>query len=245
MNLELQKLLAYQQQEQIYHQPVDAEMSFYRDVARGNLEILKGRVEEEPVEGQGILSRNALRNRRYHLIILIAMITRHCIEAGLEPEQSYTMSDMYIRNLDVCDSMEELSRIKKESVTEFTITMNRLTKERGITYHVRHGIEYIHKHLTENIKAGEVAEELGISGDYLSRLFRRETGYSLQQYILKEKCRTACYMLVNSREEIIEISAFLGFSSSSYFIRQFVKFYDVTPLQYRMAYRSLDFDQSY
>lgn len=240
MNLELQKLLMYQQEQEIYHQPVDAEMSFYRDVASGNLNILKGHVEEDPLEGQGVLSRDALRNRRYHLVILIAMITRYCIAAGLEPEQAYTMSDMYIRRLDLCNTMEGLAGVKKEAVTDFTRTMHQMSREAGTTYYVRRGIEYIHKRLTTNLKARDVAAQLDISTDYLSKQFRRETGYSLQQYILKEKCRTACYMLTNSREEITEISAFLGFSSSSYFIRQFVKFYAVTPLQYRRTYRPME-----
>lgn len=233
MNKELQALLLKQQEEQDYHLSMDTEFSFYRDVASGNLDILKGDIEKEPHSGLGILSNNPITNQKYHLIILIAMITRFCIEAGLAPETSYTMSDLYIRKLDNCPDKASIARLKRDALTDFTTTMHNLQKQPQLSYHVHHGMNYIEKHLTMPLNAQDVAHHLGLNPEYLSRLFRQDTGYSLQQFILHKKCSAACYMLLNSSASCTEISTFLGFSSCSHFIRQFKKENHITPNQFR------------
>ena len=65
MKKELQKLLLKQQEEEYYHLPIEMEFSFYRDVQQGNLEILKGPMEQEPESGLGILSDSPLQNKKY------------------------------------------------------------------------------------------------------------------------------------------------------------------------------------
>ena len=233
MNKELQRLLLEQQKEEHYHLPLEEEFSFYRDVQQGNLDILKGPMEQEPESGLGILSPSPLQNKKYHLIILIAMMTRFCIEGGLEPEKSYTMSDMLIRRADRCQRMEEITAIKREAITEFTLAMHEIHHRPELSYHLRHAADYIDHHLTEPLKPRQVAEALGLSSDHLSRLFRRETGKNLQQFILHRKCRTACYMLKNSLVSCTDISAFLGFSSCSHFIEIFQREQGMTPGEYR------------
>lgn len=233
MNKELQKLLLEQQKEESYHLPLEKEFSFYRDVQRGNLEILKGPMEQEPESGLGILSRSPLQNKKYHLIILIAMMTRFCIEGGLEPEKSYTMSDMLIRRVDKCQQMEEITAIKREAITEFTLAMHEMQNMPELSFHLRHATDYIDHHLTEPLKPHQVADALGLSPDHLSRLFRRETGKTLQQFILHRKCHTACYMLRNSDASCTNIGAFLGFSSCSHFIKIFQQEQGMTPGEYR------------
>ena len=89
MNKELQKLLLAQQEEQSYHLPMEAEYSFYRRIANGDMELLKLNMNADTMEGMGKLSSSPLQNKKYHLVILTAMITRFCIEAGLDPEQAY------------------------------------------------------------------------------------------------------------------------------------------------------------
>ena len=233
MKKELQKLLLKQQEEEYYHLPMEMEFSFYRDVQQGNLEILKGPMEQEPESGLGILSDSPLQNKKYHLIILIAMMTRFCIEGGLEPEKSYTMSDMLIRQVDKCQKEEQITAIKKEAITEFTLAMHEIQSQPELSYHLRHAADYIDQHLTESLKPHQVADALELSPDHLSRLFRKETGKTLQQFILHKKCHAACYMLRNSNASCTDISAFLGFSSCSHFIKTFQREQGMTPGEYR------------
>ncbi|MCH5266865.1 MAG: helix-turn-helix domain-containing protein [Lachnospiraceae bacterium] len=233
MNQELHQLLLNQQEEDFLHISLEEEFAFYRDISSGNLEVLKGNINDEPTKGMGILSKNPLQNKKYHLVILIAMITRFCIENGLEPEHSYTLSDLYIRKLDNCQQISQLDYIKKEVVKEFTETMHEIKQNRNLSYHVQHGADYIAQNISQPLHSRDVANHLNLHPDYLSKMFRKETGYTLQRYIIRKKCETASYMLRNSSASCTEIGTFLGFSSCSYFITCFCREFHQTPGEYR------------
>lgn len=189
VNKELRNLLAKQQEEEYFHISLEEEFAFYRDIASGNPDILQGNIANQNWEHMGTLSANPLQNMKYHHVILIAMITRFCIEGGLEPEQSFTLSDLLIRKVDQCTSQEELARIKVKAVTAFTNAMHELRQGKSLSYHVRHGIDYIVRHMSHPLSSREVAAALGLHPEYLSKLFKKETGYTLQQYILHKNVK--------------------------------------------------------
>ena len=72
---ELNQLLYKQQEESYSHISIEEEFAFYRNIANGNLDVLQGDLLTENREHMGILSHNPLQNRKYHLVILVAMIT--------------------------------------------------------------------------------------------------------------------------------------------------------------------------
>lgn len=235
MNHELKKLLLRQREEDTFHTSLENEFQFYRSIQQGDLTVLEGDMKIEPLEGMGTLSSDSLRNIKYHLIILIAMITRFCVEGGLDSETAYTMSDMYIRQVDQTLSQDKLSHIKKEVITQYTRTMHNLKKQKPASLPVIHAIEYIENHLTSPLTNTEIGKAISCNPDYLSRLFKKETGLTLNHYILEQKCHTACYMLENSSASCTSISAFLGFSSCSHFIIRFKRIKGMTPEEYRRS----------
>lgn len=233
MKKELNRLLQEQREQEMYHISLEKEFDFYRSIARGDRKVLEEKNMEDPGEGMGVLSRNSLRNKKYHLIILIAMMTRFCIEAGLDSEESYTLSDMFIRRVDEEKEEQNLGRIKREAVTAFVNIMHEREKEKITALPVIKGVDFIQKHLTENITSKDVGAAVNNNPDYLSKLFKKETGLSLGQYILNRKCHAACYMLKNSQASITDISSFFGFASASHFIARFKLVMGVTPEAYR------------
>ena len=100
-----------------------------------------------------------------------------------QQEESYTLSDLFIRKIDSAISEKQLETIKIDVITEFTNTMHAIKQGKNYSYHVRHGIDYISKHITESISGVDVANALGLNRDYLSHLFQKETGCPLQSGI--------------------------------------------------------------
>ncbi len=233
MNRELERLLFLQQQEEDFHLPLEDEFDFYRSIQQGDLSVLEGHMEIEPLEGLGTLSANPMRNKKYHLIILVAMITRFCVEGGLDRETAYTMSDMYIRHIDQADTDQKLATIKREVITQYTCTMNEHKKQQPLSLPVVRAMDYIKTHLTLPLTGKEIAAAVSCHPDYLSRLFKQETGSTLSRYVLEQKCHTAKYMLENSTASCTHIGAFLGFSSCSHFISRFKTVEAMTPEEYR------------
>lgn len=233
MKQKLKELLLKQREEESFHTSLEKEFHFYRSIQQGDLSVLKGDMDIEPFSGMGTLSTDPIRNVKYHLIILIAMISRFCVEGGLEFETAYTMSDMYICQTDKAASIQELSEIKKNVIINYTRYMHNLKKQKPASLPVIQAIEYIENHLTKPLTNTEVARTVSCNPDYLSRLFKKETGLTLNHYILEQKCRTARYMLENSSASCTDIASFLGFSSCSHFIARFKASTGMTPEEYR------------
>lgn len=231
MNRELQELLIKQQREETFHTPLENEFIYYRRIAQGDLSILENE-NVELTQGMGQLSENPLRNLKYHTIILVAMITRFCVEEGLDSEMAYTMSDLFISEIDRAETEDALMRLRHKIISQYIHTMN-TDKKKGYSLPVTKATEYIRNHLTEPLSNTQVAEYVSCTADYLSRLFKKETGLTLSRYILEQKCHIACYMLEHSGSSCTDISAFLSFASCSYFISRFRLVHGVTPQEYR------------
>jgi len=76
----------------IHHRALSEEYSFFEAVKDGNIEAVSKNLKEEAFtnpEGMGILSKNPLTNLKYHFVVTVALVTRYCIDGGMETEQAY------------------------------------------------------------------------------------------------------------------------------------------------------------
>lgn len=98
---------------------------------------------------------------------------------------------------------------------------------------VRKTKAYVHAHLNGELKVLEVSKQLGVNPDYLSHLFRTETGVRYIDYVNHARIEKACERLSVSNDKIYEIGEQTGFENTNYFIRVFKKHTGYTPLDYR------------
>ncbi|WP_161793356.1 helix-turn-helix domain-containing protein [Cohnella kolymensis] len=96
---------------------------------------------------------------------------------------------------------------------------------------------YISEHLDQELSREELAAYVFLNPAYLSRLFRKETGMVLTNYILHEKMSKAADLLASTDQSISEIADGLGYCNFSYFARLFRKVHGVTPHDYRKSLR--------
>jgi AraC-like DNA-binding protein len=98
-------------------------------------------------------------------------------------------------------------------------------------------MNWIDQHYAEEIHLNDIAQSLHLSKYYLSRLFQRETGGSLSEYIIARRIKQACRLLYMTTLSVEHIAVNVGYPNTSYFIRIFKKVMGTTPLQYRSAAR--------
>jgi len=96
-------------------------------------------------------------------------------------------------------------------------------------------MQWIEEHYTEDIQLEHIAESLHLSKYYLSRIFQRETGGNLSDYIVARRIKQACRLLYTTAYSVEQIASYVGFRNVSHFIRIFKKVMGTTPLQYRIA----------
>lgn len=221
------------------HNPMEDEFLFYEAVRKGDFEYVAKSCDEYSflkVTETSILSESSLRNVRYHFIITAALVTRFCVEGGMELEQAYGLSDYYIRKMDKMTAASDIVGLHRTMVFDYTQKMHELARPSGVSKAVRQSIDYIFLNLHKRITLPELAENAGISEGHLSKLFRRELGVTVTDYICRKKLESAKDLLRYSDLSIIEIASYLAFASQSYFIKVFREHTGMTPKIYREKY---------
>ena len=218
------------------HRAPDEEIDFFHAVCSGDMDKVYKNCEEHrflDTEGVGQLSVDPVQNLKYHMVVTAALVTRNCIERGLEQEKAFRMSDYYIRKLDYAKTAEEVERIHDALVQDFTGKMRLLKKNKGISKPVNRCLDYIYSHIYERITIEDLAAYSNVSKTYLSRQFAKEVGIPISDYIRETKIEIAQEKLRTTEESILDISCMLSFASQSHFIDVFKKVTGVTPKKYR------------
>lgn len=243
MNENTEKILAenlfIKNEENFSHASFDREIAFYESICTGNMELVRVFMKPLCSEGCGILSEDHLRNLKYHMVVLAAMIARYCIKGGMSPEESYRLSDFYIMQTDKCNSENEIRNVHSEMIKGYTNKMRRVKLNGIYSKQLIKAIDYIICNIHNRIKLIDVAKYLNISHEYLSRLFRKETGCTFSNYVNRMKIEEAATLLLYTEYSDYEISAMLSFVTQGYFIQVFKKFMGCSPKQYKKHYRIL------
>lgn len=98
---------------------------------------------------------------------------------------------------------------------------------------------YLEQHYDEDISRMELAKTAYLNSDYLARLFKKETGKSLNTYLLEKRIERAKEMLSTSDVSINAISIQVGYDNFSYFSRLFKEKTGYSPKDYRKRYQQI------
>ena len=101
------------------------------------------------------------------------------------------------------------------------------------SYFISRAIEYINTNLTEKTTIDDICERIHVSKYHFCREFKKVTGFTVMDYVLKTRIVIAKSLLRETNKSISEISEDCGFSSISYFCRTFKNEIGLSPLQYR------------
>jgi signal transduction histidine kinase/DNA-binding LacI/PurR family transcriptional regulator/AraC-like DNA-binding protein len=101
----------------------------------------------------------------------------------------------------------------------------------------RRAMAYMHEHYREDFNRKQIAAHVGISQEYLSTCFRRETGLTPTIYLERYRIKQAKKLLETTDMSISEIAQEVGIFDSSYFGRIFRREVGVTPAAYRKGER--------
>lgn len=126
-----------------------------------------------------------------------------------------------------------LSRRIIDLLTELMLRAAPDGAARGAPGVVEETISYLTEHLEEPIRLEELSQRVNLSPFYFSRLFKRETGFSPHEYLVRARMDRARYLLKSTGLTVKEIAFSTGFSSECGFCTTFKKWCASTPSQYR------------
>lgn len=93
--------------------------------------------------------------------------------------------------------------------------------------------QYIENNFSSQISLSDIADTVGLNSSYLSRIFKKETGESVTEYLTNCRIEKAKELLKDNNLRLRDISESIGFNDVSYFSNTFKKIVGVSPTEYR------------
>lgn len=100
---------------------------------------------------------------------------------------------------------------------------------------IQHSVDYIEKHLCDDIKLNEIARQSHFSEFHFHRLFSKAVGTSVMEYVRLRRLNEAANELTETTEKITDIALKYQFSSAESFSRAFKRIYGKSPREYRIT----------
>jgi len=107
----------------------------------------------------------------------------------------------------------------------------------GRSEKVKYAVNYMNQYLAENIDLHAIARNLGYSYDHFRHFFKRETGYSPTQFLLRRRVDKAKRLLVDTDRPMTDIAAECGFGSAPQFSMLFTRLTGSAPRDFRKLSR--------
>lgn len=117
---------------------------------------------------------------------------------------------------------------------EFTCDLNDIEKKRiNVVY------DYIQKHHLQQITLTDIASKVNMSEEYFSRFFSKTMKKPFFEFLNEYKINQACKLLIETDKQVSEVCYASGFESIPFFYRQFKKFKNCQPKNYRFNYQKI------
>lgn len=183
---------------------------------------------------EGKLSDDILRQAKDVFIGAVTMVGRDgAIPGGMDIEQVYYLTDAYIQECEHLLSVDSIKNLQFNMLIDFTKRVARSQIPSGLSAEINTCIRYISNHICEAIGVDDVAAAIGKSRAYTTSKFRKETGFSIGEYITRSRMGEARSLLKYSDMSISQISEYLNYANQGYFQTVFKKYYGVTPNKFR------------
>lgn len=218
------------------HNPYDQEVRELNSIRNGDLESFQKSIRETYAGSEGRLSENQIRQEKNIAICVITLASRAAIEGGVLPEMAFSMVDAYIMQVEKMSDIVEIRSFMRKAEQTFLERVQENKKPKIENMLVEDTKKYIFQHLHSKIEIGNIGKEIGANTTYLSELFHKTEGITIQKYIQREKIKLAKNMLQYSEYKTEDIANYLGFCSQSYFGKVFREYENLTPNQFRKKY---------
>lgn len=177
------------QEQELPHNPYDQEVRELDSIRHGDVEMLNRSLAETYRGEVGQLAKNQVRQAKNIAICVIALASRAAISGGMIPEEAFSMVDGYIMKIEDMNNAVKIDSMMRQAEYEFAECVAEIHKNQQKNELVEWTKNYIYQNLHSDIVIGEIGQKIGVNTSYLSDLFHKVEGTTIQQYIRKEKIR--------------------------------------------------------
>lgn len=158
----------------------------------------------------------------------------------------YSIEDQHSPEVISCLMRALLIEVARLFVVQDTGTSDVIELPRGAKFRraVMAAMGYINANYTEALTLGSIAAQVFVNPSYLSREFKKETGYSVNQFIMMRRISAARSLLRDSDRSVTEIASLCGYNNVTNFHWAFKKLMNMSPNTYRRRFRHITYEDS-
>lgn len=218
------------------HNTLALEQTIMNFVRHGDTAALKEWLKNAPAVRPGILSSDTLRQFKNTFIVTATLVSRAAIRGGMDVNDALSLSDAYIQKTELLYSVESIENLQYHMVFDYTERVEKIRLGKTPTKLTTDIANYVQKHLTEPVDIDALSKAMFISRTHLAVKFKKETGMTLTDFVLKEKIEEGKRLLRYTDKSISAIATHLGFSSQGHFANAFRKYANCPPNEYRLKH---------
>ena len=181
--------------------------------------------------GASVLSESNFKDAEYNLVCCVAIVSRYAMKAGGDETEIFNLDDVILRKLSVAKDIGEIDALESQFWKELkTILMGKRTKNSPYIEAVKN---YVAHNIFKRIRLEDIANTIGVNPSYLSRVFSKEVGMTIFEYIKRKKIERSCNLLKYSDKSVAEIADYIALIPQSYFTKVFKECMGMSPTEYR------------
>lgn len=226
----------------VQHNPYRIEQAIKEAVRLGDERLLQYAFAIPVTGHEGKLALDELRSLKNHANLVNVLCSRAAIDGGVSYEEAFRLSDKLFLAVEALTTPEKAFAIRYNIALAFTQQVHQHLQQavtNKLHRQVEEAILYIRQHIYDHITVTEVADAVSCHRNYLQRLFRQDTAFSVVDFIHNEKLKVVKELLAYSNESVSNIAELLNFASPSHLCQLFKEKEHMTPLQYRQRHRAL------
>ncbi len=219
----------------------DGENAFQHLIQMGDVEnvLTMQHAMLDMAQSSGMLQANSSYiNPSVSFAILRTLARKAAERSGLSVITIDEITNKYAQLSDAASTLEKQVECSKNMILELTSAVrNHQLNYAHYPKPVVQTMEYIISHLSEDLRLSDLADNVTLSVTGLCKLFKAETGMTLNEYLTTQRCKKAADLLSQTDFQIQEIGSHVGYNDNNYFVKVFKKVYNCTPSQYRKKHK--------
>lgn len=149
---------------------------------------------------------------------------------GIQARQLFSDDESVELSLRASHSVREMIDWSRHIIAKATEYVRSVERSGSV---VDRTAAYIVQNLDKPLTREDIARHVYLNPDYLDRIFKKETGVSVTEYVVRERMAVARQLLSKTDLPVHAVASQVGFSNFSHFARIFKKHANRSPLEFR------------
>lgn len=213
----------------VTRRPMESYQVIIDAVISGQEDLVEERITEltKSLHKGDVPSISVLREFSVDIVGILALAL---YDHGLQIEDIHAGFNMY-KELELLYSIPDFAAWLRELLLPICEVMNRRSSQKHrktIDFIMR----YVQEHYAEDITLDVLADKVYLTRNYLSQIFKQETGENYNSYMTRIRMGKAKELMLSGNYKIFEISELVGYKNHAYFSQLFKKHTGLNPSEF-------------